>query len=261
MKHHDRALERYVERISGDPVNLAVIVTGSVARGTERPDSDVDLYLVVDEPTFAAAREAHQVMYTSTEGVDYDGGYLDIKLATVPYLDAAAERADDPTRASFDRCVIAYSRIDDLAQRVRRIASTPDRVWLSHEASFVAQARLHGEYFLPGAVRDGNRFLAVSAAVHLANAACRALLARHRVLFQGPKYLQKTVASLADAPAGFAQAVGELLDTPGERTGARVLELLESVGGWPVSADETLSLFVEDNELAWFDGGLPPEYR
>ncbi|WP_434315945.1 hypothetical protein [Leifsonia sp. P73] len=33
MEHHERAIERYVADVSADPEVLAVIVSGSVARG------------------------------------------------------------------------------------------------------------------------------------------------------------------------------------------------------------------------------------
>lgn len=47
MQHHEDTLDAYVRRVKADPNAIAVILVGSVAHGTERPDSDVDVYLVV----------------------------------------------------------------------------------------------------------------------------------------------------------------------------------------------------------------------
>ncbi|WP_212804587.1 nucleotidyltransferase domain-containing protein [Actinocatenispora sera] len=47
MRHHEDTLDAYVRRVRADADAIAVIVVGSVARGTERADSDVDVYLVV----------------------------------------------------------------------------------------------------------------------------------------------------------------------------------------------------------------------
>ena len=53
MEHQERALGAYVEQVKGEPGTLGVVVVGSVARGEEREDSDVDVYLVVDADRFA----------------------------------------------------------------------------------------------------------------------------------------------------------------------------------------------------------------
>ena len=44
---------------------------GSVARGTERPDSDVDLYLLVDDAAFDAARDSGRLSYVTADDVTF----------------------------------------------------------------------------------------------------------------------------------------------------------------------------------------------
>lgn len=260
MRQHEDAISSYLAHAAARPENLAVIVTGSVARGTERADSDVDLYLVVTDGALEHARQVERLMYTDTEHVRYEGGYLDIKVASERYLDAAAEHADDPMRASFVGARIAWSRCDGLEDRISRILEVPDSVWNEHMASFIAQTRLHGEYFLRQGFELGNRFLLQHAGVHLASAACRALLAANRVLFPGPKYLEMTVASLPDKPPGFDGAIAGLLADPTPETADAVMGALEAFRDWPIPREQTLSRFVRDNELAWFYRSVPPEY-
>lgn len=260
MIHHENAIASYLAIAAREPANLAVIITGSVARGTERADSDVDLYLVVTDEALAAAHRFERLMYTDTDHVDYEGGYLDIKVASVRYLDEAALHGDDPMRASFDGARIAWSRVEGLPERIASILAVPDAVWSDHMASFIAQSRLHGGYFLRQGHELHNLFLLHHAAVHLASAACRALLAANHVLFSGPKYLEKTVASLPDKPAGFEGAIARLLARPSPETADVVTSALEVFRDWPISQDRTLSRFVRDNELAWFYDTVPPEY-
>lgn len=260
MEHHERAVARYVERVSAEPDVLAVVISGSVARGTARAESDVDLYLVVTEERWEAASDARRLMYVEREGVGYPGGYYDIKLATLSYLDDAAERGDDPVRDSFAASRIAYSRIPDLPERLARVTTVPDEVWRDRVAGFVAQCRLHGGYFLPQAAESGERMLLAHASVHLASAAGRAMLAHNRVFFAGPKYLAAQVAGLAQAPHGFAEALAAVIAEPSAATGRAVLDLVEAELGSTLPEDETLSRFVLDNELAWRSGKNPPEY-
>lgn len=260
MKHHDDAVDRYVARVSSDPDVLAVVVTGSVARGSERTDSDVDLYLVVTEARWDAAFEQQRLMYVEREGIGYDDGYYDIKLATLSYLDDAAERGDDPVRDSFAISRIAFTRVADLAERIDRVSSVDDAAWRSRVASFVAQARLHGGYFLKGALSSGDVMLLRHASVHFAASAARALLAHNRVFFSGPKYLTKQVAALEDKPSGFDDLLAAVASDPTVDATDALLDSLEAFTGSVLPADATLSTFVLDNELAWRYATKTPEY-
>ncbi|WP_076682537.1 nucleotidyltransferase domain-containing protein [Microbacterium sp. RU33B] len=70
MEQQERALAAYVDSVRERPGSLAVIVVGSVARGEEREDSDVDVYLVVDEETFAAETAADRYAWIERAGLD-----------------------------------------------------------------------------------------------------------------------------------------------------------------------------------------------
>lgn len=260
MQHHERAVERYVARVSTDQDVLAVVISGSVARGTARADSDVDLYLVVTEERWAAAFRERRLMYVETEDIGYPGGYFDIKLATLSYLDEAAERGDDPVRDSFAASRIVFSRIPDLAERIDRVTAVSAAQWRDRVAGFVAQCRLHGGYFLPQAAASGERMLLAHASVHLATAAGRAMLAHNRVFFSGPKYLTAQVGALPQTPAGFSAALAQVVAEPTAQAASALLALVEAEVGETLPPDETLSRFVLDNELAWRYAKNPPEY-
>lgn len=251
MKHHETALRRFVARCEDDEGVLGVIVSGSLSRGAERADSDIDLYLVVTEERWSAAFDRQRLMYVEREGADYPGGYFDIKLTTLSYLDDAVARGDEPVRASFAHSRIAYSVIPDLAERLARAAVVPPEHWREAMMSQLASARLHGGYFLAQGVNRADPLLTAYSAANLAVSASRALLALNRVLFAGPKYLASTVAALPQKPHGFDEALGELVTRPSIVAGENLLSLLEQAADWPLDEESTLSRFVLDNELAW----------
>lgn len=262
MLHHDQAIERYLARETARPDTVAVILTGSVARGTERVDSDVDLYLVVTEERWADADAADLLMYTEDDDIGYDGGYFDIKLATLSYLDDAADRGDDPVRDSFAASRVVFSRVDDLDARIARIhpSSLPEAEWDAKVASFLAQARLYGGYFLQQAAASGDQLLLRHASVHLVTSAARALLAANRVAFPGPKYLTKLVAGLDSKPDSFDALLTAVLADPTPATADALLASLEAFTGDLLPPAHTLSRFARDNELAWRYRTAPPEY-
>ncbi len=79
MKHPGEAVARYVARVESDPDVVGVVVFGALA----------------------------WIMVLETEGAEYEQGYFDITLATVSYLDEAAENGDDPVRDPFASARVA----------------------------------------------------------------------------------------------------------------------------------------------------------
>lgn len=259
MEQQERALSAYVESVRDEPGTLAVIVVGSVAQGRERPDSDVDVYLVVDEERFAEASAADMFAWVDRWDVDYPGSYIDIKLASPSYLEAAAARADDPTRASFLGARVAFSRLDGVESMIERITVLPEEVWAERVRSHVAQARLYGGYFLKQAVERDDAFLRRHAGLHLSLAAARAAIASDRVLMQGPKYVSKLMRSVP-APDGFVEAWERVVADPDIESAAVLMAMLDEWLGRDLAREETLSVFIRDNELAWLRGGIPAEF-
>ena len=258
MDHHERMLADHVESVRSEPAVLGVILVGSVARRTERPDSDVDVYDLVDDAAFDAALAGDRISWTEP-GDDRPGGYVDVKLVSPAVLEAAAAAGDDPMRASFEGARIAFARIDGLRAVLDRIVRLPADAWQARVRAQLAQARLHGGYFLPQADARDDPFLRAHASTHLTLAAARAALAEHRVLLRGPKYVTSTLDRL-DLPEGFMAAWHGAVTEPGARSAARLLAALDAWFGPDDDPDATLSTFIRDNELAWLHGRIPPEY-
>lgn len=261
MQHHDETLAAYVAQAAADPDAVGVIVAGSVARGTPRPDSDVDVYLVVTEAAFESARHADRLSYIDQEIATYAGGYVDIKVASPGYLAQAVQDGDDPLRASFVGARVAWSRLDALPELVVAIPRRDPATWDDLTVSYLAQMGLWGGYFLPQGRKLSDPFLLRWAAMHLVYASSRALLAHHRALFAGPKYLSSAVAALPALPTDYQALVERLLRDPTPADGAALMAAMETFGLPKLTRDHALSRFVLDNELAWFTRIPPPEFR
>lgn len=259
MEQQRRALDVYVESVRPDPDVLAVVLVGSVARGRERADSDVDVYLVVSDERFAVETAADRFAWVERRDLDYPGSYIDIKLASPSYLRAAAARGDDPTRASFAGADVVFSREDGIDELVRRIPFLPDDAWDDRVRSHVAQARLYGGYFLRQGADRGDAFLVRHAAVHLTLAAARAALAAGHVLMPGPKYVSALVRTVP-TPDGFVDAWDRAVSEPGNASAEALLGLLDAWLGAGMDGDQALSAFIRDNELAWLRGVVPAEF-
>ena len=261
MHHQEQTLAAYVAQASADEESIAVVLVGSLAKGTEREDSDVDVYLIVTDEAFTRAHEREQLSFVDKGVATYDGGYVDIKVATLDYLVRAATEGDDPVRASFLGARVAWTRDPRVADLVAAIPVLPEEAWADRTASFIAQMRLYGGYFLGQGQKLGDEYLLRWAALHTVSSAGRALLARAHVLFPGNKYLSHLVAALPDLPRGYAQLAEELLVAPTAEIGSTFLALMEAHHDWPLAREQTLSRFVRENELAWLTRVPPPEFR
>ena len=259
MEHQERALAAYVESVREQPGALGVVLVGSVAQGREREDSDVDVYLVVDDDRFAAETAQGRFAWIDRQELDYPGSYIDIKLVSPSYLATAVQKADDPTRASFLGARVAWSVLSGLDETIARIVELPDEVWDDRVRSFLAQAHLYGGYFLCQAVERGDGFLRRHAGLHLALAAARAALAANRVMLPGPKYISKLVNAVP-TPAGFVEAWSQVVDEPGIDAAGELMRILDEWVGDGLTPDEALSTFIRDNELAWLRGSVPAEF-
>jgi hypothetical protein len=147
-----------------------------------------------------------------------------------------------------------------VAAAAARIVTLPDDVWQRRQHAYRCQARLYGGYFLKQATERGDEFLLRHSAVHLCFAVGRVALAVNRTLFQGQKYLATTLSQLADLPTGFLSAWHGVLADQTPDSATVLTDLVDAWQGGPLNLEDTLSTFIIDNELAWLNGTVPPEF-
>ena len=259
MEHHERALAAYVDSVRADPATLAVIAVGSVARGAERPDSDVDVYLVVEDDAFDAALARNRLSWIERQDADYAGGYVDVKLASPRVLAAAAESGDDPMRASFEGARIAFQRGPRPRPRARGDRGTA-RGGVAGPGVCLRSAGEDPRRLLPAqADEHGDAFLVQHAATHLAS----------RPPVRRSPSAVPSCADPSTSPRTSPRSTcptGSSIGGVARRTACGVHRRADAGRGGGLARprldhDDTLSTFIRDNELAWLLGTVPPEYR
>lgn len=252
MQHHDDTLSAFAARTRADADALGLVLMGSVARGEERPDSDVDVSLVVTEDAFQRARRENRLSYVDADVATYPGGYVDVKVIGPSWLAAAAAHADEPTRSSLRGARVVWTSLPELPSILAAAAGpSTDDVWRERLVTATARMRLQCMYFLAQGVALDDPFLAHAAATEFVRAAGQALLAHARVLYAGPKYLRAAVNALPETPADLVPSFDALLRTPDPERGKEIMMTVEQIIQAPLTPEETLGRFVADNELAW----------
>ncbi|GGD98178.1 nucleotidyltransferase domain-containing protein [Paenibacillus nasutitermitis] len=255
--HHRQAIENLAERFKEEPGYLAVIISGSVAKGIAREDSDIDCYLVVSDEEFQQRKQRDDLFFYETEGCDYQGGYYDGKIIDFSFIQAAAERGSEPTRASFEGAFAVFTRIPGLQQLIDRIPVYPEANRERNFADFYAQVDLYGGYFADRAIVLNNSYLLAHAVSQVALFAGRLILAHNRILFPCHKSLAHALRQAPEKPRDYLELQQAMLEGPTRETIGAVVASIQSFRDWGLPGEKTISRFVLNNEWNWLDGEPP----
>lgn len=255
--HHAATCRNIAAAFEREPEVVAVLLAGSIAHGYARPDSDVDIAIIVTPEELSRRAAAGRLTYFDRSLATWDGGYVDGKYHDLAFLSDVAERGSDQARYAFVGARPLLSRVDGmdelLAAAVRYpLAERHERVE-RFAAHLLAWRWYHGE-----AVRLGDRYLLTMATGKVVLFACRTVLAANALLFPFHKWMLRVTADAPDRPASMLDDIAALLADP---TTDRVAALTDSVidhlavdrdrlATWPMD-------FMSDTELAWQSGRSP----
>jgi hypothetical protein len=249
--HHALAIDRLVDAVRRQGEFEAVILSGSLAKGTATEASDLDVYLLASEERYIARRARHDLAYWAE--CDYPGGYVDGKIVSRGILEEAAVRGTEPMRSSFIGSKVVYSTVDDLQPLVDRIAVYPEANRARNMRDFFSHFALNAWYFGPQALDRGNAYLLAQSLSNVVLYAGRMLLAYNRVLFPCPKQLLATVATCDEKPEGFLERTDELLRRPSLETFTEYQNLVAGFADWGLPPEQVLTRFLDLDEWSWLD--------
>ena len=156
-KHHEESLQIMVGHYRRQKGVIAFIFGGSVAKGMERADSDLDGMAVVSQEEFEY-REKHNTLTDVIQGkCTYEGGYFDVKYITEDFLKMAAQKGSEPTRNSFYRARVMFSDDPEIPELVTKIAAFQEAEMPDKMLSFYSDLMLNYGYFWKACKADGDR--------------------------------------------------------------------------------------------------------
>jgi hypothetical protein len=231
-----------------DDVKL-VPLGGSIAKGTERCESDVDLIVVVDDEGYRRRLAENRVAFLFHDVADYPGGYVEGRFLSREFVLAAAERGSEPTRHSFTGVRPVWGHDAELIEVVARIPVYPEADRERRIDAFFAQLVLNRVYFWPEGIRREDLYLQLRAATEAVLFGGRMVLAHHRTLFQNQKRLMETLDQVSPAIADLGRAFLSQLD---DASFDAFCDAVKEVVG-PRTVDLN-SRFTQDSEMSWFNG-------
>lgn len=257
--HHKQALDRLAEELKQDSNVLALITAGSIAQGTARESSDIDVYIVVTDEEFKKRTEENNITYinNSRQICDYPDGYVDGKIINLDFLEQAAKRGSEPTRASFIGSQVWFSRISKLEELLLQIPVFPEKSRSQNIKDFQAQLMLYGFYFSTEAIKKNNAYLLAHSTNNIVLYASRIILAYNRILFPYHKSLMAAVQQASVKPDNFIDQANALLAQPSLEGCQALATTMLSFFQPDFAPEKATSIFIQNNEWNWLEQETP----
>jgi predicted nucleotidyltransferase len=254
--HHQETVDRLVSLLRDDPKYRALIIGGSIAKGWERPDSDVDIILIATDEEFARRQQARDYHYFTFDLCDYEGGYVDGKVVDLQFLLDLAERGNEPSRAAFSGAIIAFSHIPDMAEIITRITTYPEAERSEKIQSFYGQLEAM-QWYVGEAARRNDRYLMTRMLAELVLYGGRLILAHNRILYPYHKWLMTALQETPDKPENLMDLIDRMLADPTKANVDAFCDCIRSFQNWEKPPQGWGNKFMEDIEWRWRDGCVP----
>ena len=248
---HAATIRNLVAAFDQDPSVLALLLGGSIAHGFAKPDSDIDVAMVVEPAEFQKRRQGGKLHYNNRSMCTYPG-YIDGKYMDLEFLRLVAARGSDPARYAFKDSRILFSRIPGLESLLAEIVRFPVERKRERLDRFVAQL-LAWRWYYSEAIRQHNQYLVYLAIQKVVLFSCRIVLTENETLYPYHKWLLRVVETVPRQPPGLKASIDELLAIPAwDRVDDYCRGILAFAGVDFAEADAIWpTRFMKDTELKW----------
>ncbi|MCL1883143.1 MAG: nucleotidyltransferase domain-containing protein [Defluviitaleaceae bacterium] len=247
LKHHKESLLEMRGYYQNDDDVIALILGGSVAKGEERPDSDLDGMVIITDQAYEKRKAEGNLTDYITDKCTYQGGYFDIKYFNKGYLEAAAERGSDPTRNSFIKAKVIFSSDSDIEKIIGRIPIYPKEKKQERIKLFYSILHYANGYFYSNAVKNNDHYMLDKCRFEIVYAGLRMLYAYNEVFFPCHMRLIEYTNRLPQKPnriVELARAVNEKKDVESKNA---FVDAVLGFTNWGVNANS----YVERMEQTW----------
>lgn len=202
-RHHLDSIEKMKEYFYGKEGVIALVLGGSVAKGNERPDSDLDGMIIVTDEEYERRKAMGKTAECIVGHCTYPEGYFDVKYMTKDYIKVAAEKASEPTRNSFIKASVLFSSDPEIFDIVPRIGVFQEHEREDKMISFYGDYLLNHNYFIRSCKVDG--YMRLHAVGEIIYSIYRMILQENGILFQCNRRLEESVAAAPNKPENIVQ--------------------------------------------------------
>jgi predicted nucleotidyltransferase len=251
-QHHRESIEKLIDSIKQDKRFLALIIGGSVAKGMEREDSDIDVVLVATDEEFDKRQKKSMLLYYETKFCDYPGGYVDGKVVDLQFLRTVAEKGSEPARDAFLDAWIAYSKIPELENLLQKIPVFQKSEKLKKIRKFYAQFET-ANWIIKEAERRNDKYLLTRGITDLILFGGRLILEHNEILYPFHKLFMQTLEKAPDKPENLMSLINSLLNERNSKNAEVFYNAVKNFRKWEIRKFWAIR-FLLDTEWAWING-------
>lgn len=255
-QHHLESINNLIKEFEKDTSILALILGGSIAHGFAKPDSDIDVSIVLETNDFQRRKKENRLVYNNKELCTYENGYIDGKYIDCELLRLIASQGSEPARYAFKDNTILFSRIDNLDAILADIVSYPVAKKAERVNRFVSQL-LAWKWYYSEAIKKQNQYLVFLSIQKLILFSSRIVLAVNELLYPYHKWMLQVLATADRKPPKMMMDIDQLLKAHSiEKVNDYCSKLLSFIDldekdiFWP-------NLFMKDSELNWMNSEPP----
>lgn len=251
-KHHQQSISNLIEDYKKNKQLIGVVLIGSIARKSERKDSDIDIVLVITESWYQKLKSENKICEVRTDLCTYENGYHDIKYFTLKILKSIAEKGSEPARYAFTNAITLFSNEPELENIITKIPVFQESERLNKMLSFYSAFTLAHSYYWGES--KNNSYLKIKSISDIILFGLRLLLEDSRILFPSQKGLIKALEKLPYPTKHLIEVMEKFANNP-DNDSLEVFKkvILNSIREFDIPSDinKVITRHVEDNELWW----------
>lgn len=253
---HKTLLTKLKRHLENDPKYLGLIIIGSLATGTARPDSDVDLCVIATDEEFATVSARKDYYFGNTGAFEDDEIEIDGKIISMQFLRDAAEKGNEPTRESFRDAIVLFDHTGEMQKLVTKILKYPEAERIQKLKRFYSLFECN-HYYAIQALQQDNAYLLGRCLSEVVFYASRLVLTYNRIYFPCHKAMFTALEKAEKMPVNFIELSNALLHSASENSLYEYFDIIkEYARDLNINLQESVGLILED-EWSWFTGVVP----
>lgn len=250
-ENHAKGIEKLTKIFENEDSTLAVIIGGSIAHGTAKESSDIDVMIVISDEEFETRFEEKDVWFGYS--LEYEEGkemFIDGKYISKSYIQKVIDFGNEPSRFAFTGAFITYSKIDGLEEMVKKACAYPINKKEDNINRFYSQLVVWRWYSIES-VQKKNKYLLNHATNKLVLFAGRLILAHNEILYPYHKWFLHSISKAEDAPENLMDVLNSVINEPTIENIEQLFNLVDKFKKWKTDNTDLTCVFVEDTEFTW----------
>jgi hypothetical protein len=252
ITQHQIAIEEFTQFIKEDPKFIALIIGGSIAKGLELEDSDIDGIIIATDEEYKKRKRRNRFLFYDPSYCNYPGGYVEGKIVNLEFLEVVAERGTEPARDAFRGAWIAYSEIPELENLLKQIPIFQKDEKEEKIRKFYAQLEV-ANWYVKEAERRNDPSLLNHAISDLVLFGGRMILEHNEMLYPFHKWFLKALEEAPDKPKDLMVLIKKVLLERNSTNAQALYDEIKSFRKWEIRGIANVG-FLLDTELAWLEG-------